>query len=193
MDCYRKIMKFEILEKQKNDKCFEITNSKECLKKIKLEKLSKDSFAPFGCFYDMANPDGSAEIGNFHAFYPDRLPVKFNEEIAFSPLVVKKLKEYKVATIEYHENTPEIILPITDDAIIHVALPSKEAPTAEQTKAFLVPKNTMVKLNPCVWHYAPLPANLESVTVIIGLPLLTYKNNCIVAKLNQDQQFIIEK
>ena len=163
------------------------------MKKIKLEKLTKESFAPFGCFYDMANPDGIGLEGEFHTFYPDRLPVKFNEEIAFSPLVVRKLKEYKVATIEYHENTPEIVLPITDDAIIHVALPSKETPTVEQTKAFLVPKNTIVKLNPCVWHYAPLPSNLESVTVIIGLPLLTYKNNCIVVDLTEDQQFIIEK
>ena len=163
------------------------------MKKIKLEKLTKESFAPFGSYYDMANPDGVGMQGDFHVFYPDRLPVCFDEEIAFSPLVVKKLAELKIATIEYHNNTPEVILPITDDAIIHVALPQKETPTAEQNKAFLVPKNTMVKLNPCVWHYAPLPANNENITVIIGLPLLTYKNNCYVVDLTEDQQFIIEK
>lgn len=163
------------------------------MKKIKLEKLTYENFSPFGCYYDMLNPEGSAETGDFHAYYPDRLPVCFDKEVAFSPLVVKKLDVLKIARIEYHKDTPEIILPITDDMIIHVSLPSKEIPTAEQTKAFLVPKNTMVKLNPFVWHYAPLPANLESATAIIGLPTLTSKNNCFLVNLNEDEQFIIEK
>ena len=163
------------------------------MRSIKLESLTKEAFAPFGCYYDMANPEGYASTGPFHAFYPDRVPVCFNGEIAFSPLVVKNLGEYKIATIEYHKGTPEIIIPITDDVIIHVALPSEKTPSAEQTKAFLVPKNTVVKLNPEVWHYAPLPANNESATIIIGLPVLTYKNNCIVVDLTKDQQFLIEK
>ena len=163
------------------------------MEKIKLEKLTKESFSPFGCFYDMVNPDGTAETGDFHSFYPDRLPVYFDKEIAFSPLVVNRLDPIKIGRIEYHKDTPEIILPLTDDAIIHVASPSKEVPTAEQTKAFLVPKNTMVKLKPFVWHYAPVPATNEKITVIIGLPVLTSKNNCLVVDLKEDEQFIIEK
>lgn len=163
------------------------------MKKIKLEKLTKESFAPFGCYYDMANPDGYCSSGLFHSFYPDRVTARFNDEIALSPLVVKNYGEYKIDTIEYHKDTPEILIPITDDAIIHVALPSKGTPSVEQTKAFLVPKHTVVKLNPEVWHYAPLPANAKDITIIIGLPVLTYKNNCIVVNLKDEEQFIIEK
>ena len=43
------------------------------MKTIKLEKLTKDAFAPFGEYYDMVNPDGYALTGEIHRFFPDRV------------------------------------------------------------------------------------------------------------------------
>ena len=163
------------------------------MRKIKLEKLTKEAFAPFGSYYDMANPDGYGLSGAIHTFYPDRLTAYFGGQVAFSPIVVKNPVEYKITQAEYHTTTAEIILPISGDMIIHVAPPSAGAYVPEYTKAFLVPKNTLVKLNACVWHLAPLPATDDSLTAIIVLPESTYMNDCKVVDLTEDQQFIIEK
>ena len=163
------------------------------MKTIKVEKLTKEAFAPYGIYYDMANPDGYALCGELHSFYPDRLTAYHGGQVAFSPIVVKKPDLMKVTQIEYHTTTSEIILPLSDDMILHVAEPSAGKPITDRTKAFLVPKNTLIKMNACVWHLAPLPANNESLTAMIVLPECTYMNDCIVVDLKADEQFIIEK
>ncbi len=163
------------------------------MKKIKVEQLSKQAFAPFGAYYDMANPDGYALSGELHNFYPDRLTAYHDGQVGFSPITVKKPKQMKITQIEYHTTTCEIILPLSDDMILHVAPPSAGKPLPELTKAFIVPKNTLIKMNACVWHLAPLPANADSLTAMIILPECTYMNDCIVVDLKEDEQFIIEK
>ena len=163
------------------------------MKKIKVEQLSKQAFAPFGTYYDMANPDGYALRGELHAFYPDRLTAYHDGQVAFSPITVKKPDVMKVTQVEYHTTTCEIIMPLSDDMILHVAPPSAGKPLPELTKAFIVPKNTLIKMNACVWHLAPLPPNADSLTAMIILPECTYMNDCIVVDLKEDEQFIIEK
>ena len=163
------------------------------MRKIKLEKLTKEAFAPFGSYYDFANPDGYGLSGAIHTFYPDRLIAYHQGQVGFSPITVKNPGEYKITQVEYHTTTCEMIMPISGDMILHVAPPSAGKPVPEHTKAFLVPKNTMVKMNACVWHLAPLPANDESLTALIVLPECTYMNDCIVVDLKEDEQFIIQK
>lgn len=163
------------------------------MRKIKVRPLSKEEFAPFGEYYDYANPDGYALKGEIHQFFPDRLTVYHKGLSAFSPIVVNKPDVMKITQVEYHTTTAEMIMPINDDMIVHVAPPSAGKPIPEHTKAFLVPKNTMIKMNACVWHLAPLPANEKSLTAMIILPECTYMNDCIVVDLKDDEQFIIEK
>ena len=99
----------------------------------------------------------------------------------------------KITQVEYHTTTCEAIMPLTDDMIIHVAEPSAGVPIPDKTKAFLVPKNTMVKLNACVWHLAPLPATKDELIALIVLPKCIYINDCTVVDLKEDEQFILEK
>ena len=49
-----------------------------------------------------------------------------------------------------------MILPLNDDMILHVAPASAGTPVPELTKAFIVPKGTLVKINTAIWHLAPL-------------------------------------
>ena len=140
------------------------------MRKIKIENLTKEAFAPFGEFYDMANPDGYALCGEIHKFYPDRITTSCNTRLAFSPLVVKKPDSTVITQQEYHTTAEELILPIDDDMIIHVAPASGGAVVTDYARAFLVPKNTLVKLKAAIWHLAPLPANKEQLTVLIVLP-----------------------
>ena len=92
---------------------------------------------------------------------------------------------------EYHTTTWEMIMPIDDDMIIHCAPASAGAVVTEYAKAFIVPKNTLVKLNAGVWHLAPLPANKDFVTAVIVLPECTYANDCTVVDLKPEEQFEI--
>ena len=163
------------------------------MKTIKVQPLTKEAFAPYGEYYAMTNPDGHALRGEIHEFFPDRLTAYQGHQVAFSPLRVQKPAQMKVTQVEYHTTTCEGIMPLTDDMILHVAQPSGGVPITDQTKAFLVPKNTMVKLKACVWHLAPLPANNDEIIVMIVLPECTYINDCIVVDLKEDEQFIIEK
>lgn len=163
------------------------------MKTVKLEALTKEAFAPFGEYYTISAPEGYPLTGELHRFFPDRLTSYNSGLLGFSPILVKKPAEMKVTAIEYHTTTAELIMPLNDDMILHVAPPSAGKPLPEYTKAFLVPKNTLIKMMPCVWHLAPLPANAEELCALIVLPACTYMNDCTVVDLKEDEQFVIEK
>ena len=163
------------------------------MRTIKVEALTKEAFAAFGQYYTMTAPDGYPLSGELHRFFPDRVVAYQGHSVAFSPILVKKPEVMKVTAIEYHTTTCEMIMPLNDDMILHVAPPSAGKPLPEYTRAFLVPKNTLIKMNACVWHLAPLPANEAELCAMIVLPECTYMNDCKVVELSEDEQFIIEK
>ena len=161
------------------------------MKTIKAIPLSHEEFAPFGQFYTMEQPQGHALCGELHSFYPDRLVADSEHRVGYSPIVVKKPERMVITQQEYHTTTWEMILPMDDDMILHVAPASAGTPVTELAKAFIVPKHTLVKMNAAIWHLAPLPASKEALTARIILPECTYANDCTVVDLTPDQQFEI--
>ena len=156
---------------------------------IKVEPLTNEAFAPFGQFYTMDAPKGYALCGELHRFFPDRLVADSNHRVGYSPILVKKPEKMVITQQEYHTTTWEIILPLNDDMILHVAPASAGTPVPEHVKAFLVPKHTLVKMNTAIWHLAPLPANEAELAAMIILPECTYANDCTVVDLTPEQQF----
>ena len=163
------------------------------MKQIKVQPLSREAFFPFGEFYEMTSPDGYPLCGAIHKFYPDRLTTSCQGRLAFSPLVVQRQERTVITQQEYHTTTEELIMPLDDDMILHVAPASGGAIVTDHAKAFLVPKNTLVKLKAAVWHLAPLPATQAQLTALIILPECTYANDCTVVDLSPDEQFEIVK
>ncbi len=161
------------------------------MKTIKAEPLTYETFAPFGTFYSMTEPDSYALQGEIHRFYPDRIAESYTGRIGFSPILVKKPDVMQITQAEYHNTTPEMILPLNDDMIIHVAPASAGTPLPEWTKAFIVPKGTLVKINTAIWHLAPLPVHVEELQAMIILPECTYATDCTVIDLKEDEQFEI--
>ena len=82
-----------------------------------------------------------------------------------------------------------MILPLNDDMILHVAPASAGTPVTHLAKAFLIPKNTLIKRNAAIWHLAPLPANVDELAAMIILPECTYANDCTVVDLKPEEQF----
>lgn len=163
------------------------------MKTIQVQPLTKEAFAPFGSYYNMENPEGYALSGELHRFFPDRVTAYLGHNAAFSPILVKKPAEMLITQAEYHTTTSELVLPLNDDMILHVAPPSAGKPLPEYTKAFLVPKHTLVKMNACVWHLAPLPANADELAAMIILPECTYMNDCTVVDFKEEEKFVIVK
>lgn len=163
------------------------------MKEIKAIPLTHNDFAPFGQFYQMDKPDGYPLCGEIHKFFPDRIIADSNHRVGFSPIVVKRPDKMIITQQEYHTTTWEMILPLDDDMLLHVAPPSAGTPVTQFGKVFLVPKHTLVKMNAGVWHLAPLPANNDLLTAMIILPECTYANDCTVVDLPEEQQFEIVK
>ncbi len=163
------------------------------MRTIKAEPITMEGFAPFGEFYSIDKPEGYPLCGELHKFYPDRISVDSEHRIGYSPMTVKKPERMIVTQQEYHTTTWELILPVDDDMIIHCAPASGGTPVPDEVKAFIVPKNTLVKLKSAIWHLAPLPVNKDLLTVLIILPECTYANDCIVVDLKDDEQFEIVK
>ena len=163
------------------------------MREIKVQELTKEAFAPFGQYYSMDKPEGHALCGELHSFYPDRVTAPAFHNVGYSPIVVKKPAEMLITAVEYHTTTCEMILPLNDDMILHVAPASAGTPVPDETKAFLVPKNTLIKMNAAIWHLAPMPANAEALNAMIILPECTYANDCTVVDLKPEEQFVIVK
>ncbi len=161
------------------------------MKTIKAQPITHENFAPFGQFYPMGKPSGYALTGELHSFFPDRITADCANHIGFSPIVVRKPERMVITQQEYHTSTWEMIIPLDDDMIIHCAPASGGKVVTDFAEAFVVPKNTLVKINAAIWHLAPLPANSEVLTAMIILPECTYANDCPVVDLSPDEQFEI--
>lgn len=161
------------------------------MRQIKVQPLTHEAFAPFGQFYSMEQPEGYALCGELHRFFPDRINADSIHRVGYSPILVKKPAKMVITQQEYHTTTWEMILPMNDDMILHVAPASAGTPVTDMAKAFLVPKHTLVKMNACIWHLAPLPANADELAAMIILPECTYANDCTVVDLTPEQQFEI--
>ena len=161
------------------------------MRKIQVQPLTHEDFAPFGQFYPMEQPQGYALCGELHQFFPDRLTADSTHRVGYSPILVKKPEKMVITQQEYHTTTWEMILPMDDDMILHVAPASAGTPVTHLAKAFLVPKHTLVKMNAAIWHLAPLPATKEQLTAMIILPECTYANDCTVVDLKPEEQFEI--
>ena len=161
------------------------------MRTIKAVPISCENFAPFGQFYTMDAPKGHALCGQLHQFFPDRLTADSNHRVGYSPILVKKPVKMIITQQEYHTTTWEMIMPLDDDMILHVAPASAGIPVTDQAQAFIVPKHTLVKMNAAIWHLAPLPASKEQLTALIILPECTYANDCTVVDLTAEQQFEI--
>ena len=161
------------------------------MKTIQAVPITHEAFAPYGQFYTMEEPQGYALCGEIHKFFPDRMVADSTHRVGYSPILVRKPEKMIITQQEYHTTTWEMILPLDDDMILHVAPASAGAPVGHLSQAFIVPKHTLVKMNAAIWHLAPLPATKEQLTAMIILPECTYANDCTVVDLPDDQQFEI--
>ena len=160
------------------------------MRTIKAEKITVEGFAPFGSFVSVTEPSGYSLNGEIHKFYPDRVTGTMVGTMAFSPIAVEH-NDLVIRQVEYHTSTWEGIMPVDDDMVIHVSPASGGYPDVNETKAFIVPKGTFVKLNAAIWHLAPCPVSADVLHAMIVLPECTYARDCPVIDLKEEDIFRI--
>ena len=95
----------------------------------------------------------------------------------------------KITGVEYHTTACEGILPINDDAYLHVT--PAAGPDTDKTQVFFVPKGTIVTLYPGVYHTCPFPVNEEKLHALVILPERCYNNDFYWVDLDEADQFEI--
>ena len=160
--------------------------------KIKAEPLTAEAFAPYGTFTDVLNPSGYHIGGEFHDFYRDQ--AKFYTDsllpVGLSPLPVRR-HGYVIDAVEWHNHTCEGMMPVNDDAVMHVSLAGGSY-DVHTTKAFIVPQGTLITLFPAVYHLTPLPVHEDELHALIMLPERCYINDFCSMDLDEDSRFEIE-
>ena len=159
------------------------------MREIKAEKLSLQSYHPFGEFADLLEPEGEFIGSGEVLFYRDMVSVYTSSVMTAFSIVQTANREMIPVEAEQHKAGTEILLPLDDDIVIFVAPASDGYYPAGKEKAFIVPKGTMVTIKPGVWHKAPFPVNKEKANTLVILPEREYALDCIVEKIGEDQRF----
>lgn len=159
------------------------------MKKINVEMLTPEAFAPFGSYVSILSPQGPCLKGEFHTFYRD-IALHYSDSglpLGVSPLAVRN-HGFVVDGVEWHNHSCEGILPLNDDAILHVT-PAGGEFDVTQTRAFFLPKGTYVSLRPGVFHLTPLPKEADVLHALILLPERTYANDFCFHALAEEEKF----
>lgn len=158
------------------------------MRTIKCKELTNENFREFGSFYNLIDLEGN----NLGDFYQDHVknPVSGQLPITYSGLKVHKEEKMIVSTVEYHNYTGEILLPLDTDIVIHVS-PASNKIHPEATQAFIVRKGTVVRLDVGVFHLAPFSIDKEEGHVMIALPERTYFNDCVVIEYEEKDKIEI--
>lgn len=162
------------------------------MKSIVVEELTAEAFKLFGCYADLLNPSGEFFGSAPIKFYRDLLPMHMaTGGLAVSVCQVSP-RPFVIDTVEYHSYTPEGILSLNGDILVHVAAASQGECDTSRLRVFRVPCGTMLILKPGVWHHAPFTVDNKVRNVLILLPERTYANDCIVKTLSSEAAAGIE-
>ena len=135
------------------------------MKMIKVQKLTKEAFAPFG---EVLTTEGREAGGNpaSHLWYPQAVVIDAPTSINLMRVLPH---DFILKDFEGHDHTTENLLAMDGDLIVGVA-PAGEL-HADAVQAFYIPAGLGISLNPSVWHAVPFAVGREVMSACI------FKNN----------------
>ncbi|MHC4573455.1 MAG: ureidoglycolate lyase [Planctomycetota bacterium] len=157
------------------------------MRKEKVKELTPESFAKYGVYANLINPQTEKLGAEPIEFFRDMAQLDLGGRTLASFSTCRVCKRPPVVDVtEFHNYTGEGILPLDADICIHVApaAPMGEVPL-KKIEIFRVPKGTFVALHPGVWHHAPFAHNADAANVLIVLPERTYAQDCHVTEIEE--------
>lgn len=123
------------------------------MKRIRVEKLTEESFSPFGKVITTVGRNYEGEDGVYR-WYEKQAIVKGAEAVSINLLAVIE-REFVCKKFEAHYQTTETILPLTGGVIV-AGIPAGDF-LFEKLHAFYVPVGKGICWSEGAWHYAPYP------------------------------------
>ncbi len=159
---------------------------------MKAKEISKDNFTEYGQVHNMLDKEAAGFGNGSFTFYRDSVRYcAASPNMGLSTLSVARDGKFQIMALEHHNYTAEIMMPMDDDMVLCLAKAGSEAePCREDLEAFIVPRYTMVHLNPGVWHYMPLPMHKTEVNVLVVLPERAYHNDLSSVDMSEKELFI---
>lgn len=154
------------------------------MKKIKVEKLTTESFAPFGNVLTTEERDFTGEAGMYE-WYEKQAWVEGAQIVSINLQKVIE-REFVCKRFESHTRTTETILPLTGDLIV-VGIPEGEV-TCERLRAFYVPVGMGVSWAIGAWHYASFPIEGDAICAVI-FRHGTGSDDAMIAELPEEMGF----
>ena len=133
------------------------------MKKVKIEKLTDETFAPFGSVLTTEGREFGGEAG-VYKWYEKQSSVEGAEVVAVNLLTAIE-RDFVCKKFEAHTRTTETILPLTGGLIV-AGIPKGEV-SCDKLRAFYVPVGMGVSWAAGAWHYAPYPIGADATCAII--------------------------
>lgn len=133
------------------------------MKKIKVQMLTAEAFAPFGQVIETEGKEFGGEAGMYR-WYEKQAQVDNAETVSVNLLTAIQ-REYVFNKFEAHARTTETVLPLTGGLVV-AGIPAG-AVTPDRVKAFYVPVGKGISWAPGAWHYAPFPIGGDATCAVI--------------------------
>ena len=133
------------------------------MRKIKVQMISEEAFAPFGQVITTEGRSFDGEAGMYR-WYEKQAQVDGAEVVSINLLTAIQ-REYTFQKFESHSRTTETLLPLIGGVIV-AGIPSG-AVTEERVQAFYVPVGKGISWNIGAWHYAPFPVGGDATCAVI--------------------------
>ena len=164
------------------------------MKMITVQPLSPDGFSKYGAYQNMLEPKGES-LGEAPAeFFRDLVQLRLggSNVLSVSTLELSE-RPLVVDAMEYHNDCCEGMMPMDADVIVQLAPPVKgDLIPLDKVEAFLVPKGTLIVLNPGVWHESPYVIGRERGHIFCMLPERTYMKDAYLIPIPPHQRISIQ-
>lgn len=133
------------------------------MKKIKVQMLTKEAFAPFGDVLETEGHEPGGEAG-MYKWYEKLAAVDGAETVSINFLTAIQ-RDYAFQKFEAHDRTTETVLPLTGGLIV-AGIPAGKV-SEDRVQAFYVPVGKGISWAPGAWHYAPFPVGGDATCAVI--------------------------
>lgn len=133
------------------------------MRKIKVQVLTEEGFAPFG---QVITTDGRSFGGEegMYRWYEKQAQVDGAETVSVNLLTAIQ-RDYVFRKFESHSRTSETLLPLTGGVIV-AGIPAGPV-TEARVQAFYVPVGKGISWAAGAWHYAPFPIGGDATCAVV--------------------------
>lgn len=143
------------------------------IRKIKVQPLTKEGFAPYGTVVDWPSPEDHLDCRNSDRFdfFPKLCTFKCDSGVMQVGIATHYKRPYRTVNMERHYKTEELMVPLTNPIIIAFAknkgMDPAEEPDINDVEAFLINTQQGVVVNTGVWHWTPMAVGGDSRIICI--------------------------